>query len=298
MIGSKYQTYIDDELVILRVLKKKDNGSYTVTDGEHKIIMNEEDFKSCVKLLPDAVMNIMVTISTEGAKDVYVCVNKTSDMTNNISNPSLILRQDVYSMSKNSFNGLNSVFVGECFTVNNCPDVNTFSQLLEFDFIKHTLSISLYIDDTLDDILEVLGSRANKINEVLGNMKLSTDKSMIQGYCSTLKELMIDNNFMSNFRNVFNITSIDFPIELDNNVSDNTIILNSKQQSRIEDILRKYITDVKVIKYDKDIDVSKIVGNTHIMISDSTDKIYLISYVVAGQYPIDNDIMEAMKNNK
>ena len=77
---------------------------------------------------------------------------------------------------------------------------------------------------------------------------------------------------------------------------DGEIILNNKQIKMIEDILRKYITDVHVIKYDKDIDISKIVTNTHLMISDKMGVIYLISYVANGDYPIDNDIESSMLN--
>ena len=77
---------------------------------------------------------------------------------------------------------------------------------------------------------------------------------------------------------------------------DGKIILNNKRIKMIEDILRKYITDVHVIKYDKDIDISKIVTNTHLMISDKMGVIYLISYVANGDYPIDNDIESSMLN--
>ena len=83
-------------------------------------------------------------------------------------------------------------------------------------------------------------------------------------------------------------------INNNNTDKDGVITLNSKQISRLEDLLRAYITDVKVLKYDKDIDISKIVSKTHIMISDETENIYLVSYIVKEAYPVDNDIARAM----
>ena len=102
---------------------------------------------------------------------------------------------------------------------------------------------------------------------------------------------------MINYRYIFNITQVEFVVDIGNNkTEDGEIILNNKQIKMIEDILRKYITDVHVIKYDKDIDISKIVTNTHLMISDKMGVIYLISYVANGDYPIDNDIESSMLN--
>ena len=56
--------------------------------------------------------------------------------------------------------------------------------------------------------------------------------------------------------------------------------------------------DVKVLKYDKDIHVSKIVTNTHVMISDETENIYLISYINGGLLNVDADIERAMSIKK
>ena len=141
----------------------------------------------------------------------------------------------------------------------------------------------------------ITGHNARKFNEVLRTIKSNNTQSMLKGYCETLDQLFEENNFMFNYRMIFNIAQVDFPIELDNNTDkDGVITLNSKQISRLEDLLRAYITDVKVLKYDKDIDISKIVSKTHIMISDETENIYLVSYIVKAAYPVDNDIARAM----
>ena len=78
--------------------------------------------------------------------------------------------------------------------------------------------------------------------------------------------------------------------------SQGDLILNNKQREKLENELRKFIADIKVIKYDKDIDISRIVSRSHSMVSDSNGIIYLIAYTIIGEYPVDSDIAAAMKH--
>ena len=54
-------------------------------------------------------------------------------------------------------------------------------------------------------------------------------------------------------------------------------IMDVGELHNIEDLLRSTISNVNVLKYDKDIDISKIVDHTHIVISDRQENIYLVS---------------------
>ena len=297
ILGTKYQTYIDDELVVLRLVNIKSENKFTMVDREgNKLSMTKEELDKCIKLDSDALLCLMTTTLDEDVRDVYACVHRTDDMRNGIKEPVMILRQNIYSSSKNAFNAGMDIYVGECLANPKFDNDEQFKSLLEFNTIDDTLSVALYVDDKFKDIKQfITGHNARKFDDVLRTIKSSNDNSMIKGYCETLEQLFDENNFMFNYRLLFNIAQVDFPIELDNNTDkDGVITLNSKQISRLEDLLRAYITDVKVLKYDKDIDISKIVSKTHIMISDETENIYLVSYIVKEAYPVDNDIARAM----
>ena len=298
ILGTKYQTYIDDKLIILRLINIKSDDKFTMIDRDgNKVSMNKEQLDRCVKLDADALLCIMNTTLDDGVRDVYACVNRVEDMRNGNKEPVLILRQNIYSSSKNAFGSGFDIYVGECATNPKLDNDDQFKSLLEFNTIDDTLSIALYVDDKFKDIKQfITGHNARKFDDVLRTIKSSNDNSMIKGYCETLEQLFDENNFMFNYRLLFNIAQVDFPIELDDNTDNEGIItLNNKQIQRLEeDVLRQYITDVRVLKYDKDIDVSKIVDKTHIMISDETENIYLVSYVVTGSFPVDNDIARAM----
>ena len=298
ILGTKYQTYIDDELVVLRLVNIKSENKFTMVDREgNKLSMTKEELDKCIKLDSDALLCLMTTTLDEDVRDVYACVHRTDDMRNGIKEPVMILRQNIYSSSKNAFNAGMDIYVGECLANPKFDNDEQFKSLLEFNTIDDTLSVALYVDDKFKDIKQfITGHNARKFDEVLRTIKSNNTQSMLKGYCETLDQLFEENNFMFNYRMIFNIAQVDFPIELDNNTDkDGVITLNSKQISRLEDLLRAYITDVKVLKYDKDIDISKIVSKTHIMISDETENIYLVSYIVKEAYPVDNDIARAMK---
>ena len=297
ILGTKYQTYIDDELVVLRLVNIKSENKFTMVDREgNKLSMTKEELDKCIKLDSDALLCLMTTTLDEDVRDVYACVHRTDDMRNGVKEPVMILRQNIYSSSKNAFNAGMDIYVGECLANPKFDNDEQFKSLLEFNTIDDTLSVALYVDDKFKDIKQfITGHNARKFAEVLRTIKSNNTQSMLKGYCETLDQLFEENNFMFNYRMIFNIAQVDFPIELDNNTDkDGVITLNSKQISRLEDLLRAYITDVKVLKYDKDIDISKIVSKTHIMISDETENIYLVSYIVKEAYPVDNDIARAM----
>ena len=297
ILGTKYQTYIDDELVVLRLVNIKSENKFTMVDREgNKLSMTKEELDKCIKLDSDALLCLMTATLDEDVRDVYACVHRTDDMRNGIKEPVMILRQNIYSSSKNAFNAGMDIYVGECLANPKFDNDEQFKSLLEFNTIDDTLSVALYVDDKFKDIKQfITGHNARKFDEVLRTIKSSNDNSMIKGYCETLEQLFDENNFMFNYRLLFNIAQVDFPIELDDNTDNEGIItLNNKQIIRLEDLLRAYITDVKVLKYDKDIDISKIVSKTHIMISDETENIYLVSYIVKEAYPVDNDIARAM----
>ena len=65
ILGTKYQTYIDDKLVVLRLKKyNKDNNSYIFVDVKgRKVEVPAEEADKFVALSPDAIMNIMYTKS-------------------------------------------------------------------------------------------------------------------------------------------------------------------------------------------------------------------------------------------
>ena len=311
LIGIKYQVFNSDkEMEVYRVVEEIDDDNVNVIrlnpiDESKQKIKKEKQYilGSTISISPDAMLDIMLTeteYEQDILNDVYCCVYKTRDILSNMVEPALILRQDIYSYTKNGIFGgedPNKIYVGDCITKDTVPFLEgDIMSICEFDRVLYNYTINLYINDTLSDILNCIpGEVHGKFNDVLKPM-YNRNSEMISGYSRTLKELLIDNKFIDNYRSIYNIVPIDFPIVIDKRSwnSEGDIILNDKQKRRIEDLLRKYITDIKVIKYDHDLDIKDIVSYKHIIVSDSDESIYIIAYEETGDYPADPDIMNSL----
>lgn len=302
-IGSKYQNNTGK---MFRLIKYKNSDTAVLKNletGMEMIIPKNSLLSNYVKLDPDAVLNIMIThYNSNGfdGNDVYAVVYRTNTIISGKVEPDLILRQDIYSYVKNPLAVDGKIYVGDCLTQYTLPDGDMkLMDLFDFSDVVKNDSFNLYSDDTLDDIFEIIGKKVKPYDEELKKLYDSRNSEMIVGYKPTLMELCEDNHFIEAYRSLFNITAIDWPIVLGKQSynSDGDIILNSKQKKALEDLLRKHITDISVIEYGYDVDISKIVSYSHIMVSDSTEKIYLIAYTVVDDYPVDDDIAKAMGVN-
>ena len=305
IIGTKYQIFEEDELKVRRVVRSKGDDTYILKENgnnQNIIVYTKDLADKYVKLTPDAFLNIMITKEPayEGSEvnDVYFCVNRVTDITMGIQEPALILRQNIYSKFKNITASLfGNVYIGECATLVNSSKEELI-ELMTFEEIIKQHSVAVYLDDSEEDILACIPNKFKKdINATLCNIK-STMPEMCKGTTESIEQLWKENDFIGNLKSIFNITQIDFPIVLgkESYNTEGDIVLNEKQKQRLQDMLRRYISDIKVIKYDKDIDVSKIVNVQHVVVSDSENQIYLIAYTVDGYYTENSDDAQVLES--
>ena len=304
IIGTKYQIFEGDELKVRRVVKFKGNDVCLKEKGnEQNFVVDKKELSDkYIRLIPDAFLNIMIVkepmFDSTDVNDVYFCVNKAVDITMGVQTPSLILRQNIYSKFKNIEAGLfGDIYIGECATVVNSSK-EELTDLMTFEEIVKQHAVAVYLDDSEEDILACIPNKFKKdINATLCSIKSSMPENC-KGTTETLEQLWEENDFIGNYKSLFNITQIDFPIVLGPESMDanGDIKLNPKQKQRLEDILRRYISNIRVIKYDKDIDISKIVNVQHVVVCDSENIIYLIAYDVDGYYAEnvgDNQVLNA-----
>ena len=298
-IGTKYQIFENDEMKIRRLIVKRDNSNYLLKEynnyeyGKIKYMATEDEIlNKYIKITPDGFLNIMITKEpslneNEEINDVYFCLNRSCDLSNGDNIPALLLRQNTFDQFRSLIATDGNIYVGDCATIVN-RSKDDIKDLMQFKAIKSQFSIAVYIDDSLEDIMNLIPKSFIKdINKTLESIKeYFTISPAITGACESIDELFDRFDFIGNFKSVFNITQIDFPIDLgkESYNKDGDIVLNKKQVERLQDILRRYISNIKVIKYDKDIDISKIVTSQHVVVNDSDNKIYLIAYTVDGYY--------------
>ena len=295
-IGSKFYTYIGDKREDVRLVSSTDNKAivFILNDESSLKYIDIKDFDRYVEVMPDAKLDIMITSYTdETKKDIYAWVYRCDDIMKGITEPKLMLRQDVISYNKNIFNPTEVQYVGDCITDLTNPIHAPLTKMADFYKVDKNYTINLYLSDTLNDILSCIDNKfMTEVNDVLHELtKYNSDS--IQGYCDNLIQLFEENGFMGYYRSIFNISQLDF--EINPSKDENEVLrLSLEQQHKIEDLLCKYITNIIVLEYDQDIDIKEIVQYKHIIVSDIKDKIYLIAFEVVDDYPVDDDIAQAL----
>ena len=297
-IGMKFYKYNDDkELLVYRLIDLNGKARRLNTDKKEYIKIDVDALHDDYIIInPDAYCNMMITNIKDkdnNVPDVYIVVQKA-----NAKDPGMIIRQNYLSESKNSFNIMQDpkIYIGDCITKYNIVGDKKIYDYFDFEEIVHKFYIALYLDDTMGDIFECFPkSEQDKFNKALDDIKaLYSKNKMITGVSRSIKDLFKDNLFLHNYRALYNIIQLNFNIDLGEQSHDSNgdIILNNKQHKMLEEALQSVIRIHGILKYDKDIDISKMVNNTHCLVSDKSGIIYFISYSIISNI-VDNDIAKA-----
>ena len=294
-LGSKFYKYIDDELEIIRILEVKEDDSILVWNYRTKeqSTLDIDKLDRYVQILPDAKMDIMITSydRSESTKDVYVWVYKTDDISKGISQPKLVIRQDVVNQLKTmdallSQSNLQYVGIGMTDYINNTSG-RPLLDISDFHHVIDNCTIDLYVMDTSEEIFRNIPSGfKSKVNEVLENISKISETSTFVGFSKSLESLLKDNEFIPLYRSIFNIRYLDITIDS----SKTPIELSEEQKHYIEDLLSKYIDNIDILECRENTNVYAYVIRKHIIISDASEKIYIMAYDEIGSYSIDDDI--------
>lgn len=297
-LGTRYQRISDNSIYRIYKYKNQDTVILKDDDGNSTTLLVTDLKDQYIKIIPHAMMNIMITDSESGFGDVYACVHMLNRKVD-LYKPDLIVRQDIYRA--NSFQYGNEIVCGLCITEDTNIGNSNITQFMEFNNIEYKESIMLYGDDTLNSIIgtinpSILKKIDNKLTTIKNNTNAVFSNYAVTGYMGTFKELLEEVSFIGYFRSLFNIMQVYWRIDLGPESHDgDDIILNDKQISVIENILRKHIKVESVIKYGMDIDIHEKILIPHILISDDTETIYIITYKELDDFPVDDDIARAMK---
>lgn len=277
--GSKmYKFNENDELDIIRVLSSEES-----IDEIKYIDLNRKSYKGSYKeivnsyrlLSPDGM--IMFSIVNIGeAKDVVV-VLKPFPITDDL--PYAVCRQSISDFFTNNLRKSEiATYVGISVSKDTCPSNIDFKDVLSCTGVEYNLPVAIYIDDTLDSILSLF--RHKKYDTTLRNLEIILKNNMkdniVLGCSKTLKELLLNHNFMYDFRKCFHIMELPFAIDED---SDELSIDNIQYMSNE---LNDQITKTYVVRYSKEINLKEIKRKYVLAASavDNYSKIYLVGYDV------------------
>ena len=310
-LGTRYFEYDDNG--DLRVYRLTRNTPFIelqeIGNDEKTLVVSEEDLKEdCTRLNPDAVL-VFNIVTIRDLKDVVVTVYRKEELNGRSQIPYCICRQNITDFFANSLDP-NMQSCGVSVTKETIPDGVNMQQLTACDGIDSYITIAYYMGESLDQILSYIRSKDRKeYDNVLYNLfidhikyksktaggKLYLDfarsQQCVDGYCTSLHDLLYLNNFMYDLMRGFNI----YPLKID--LSTNNNVLSTDNRQIIERLICKNIVpeSTLVIEYDKDIDLDDI-KTEFILVYDNKEKLYVVAFETHGKYHIPVEEIESEEN--
>lgn len=313
MLGFKLFKYIDDQLSIIRIvgMKKYTDGSDPIEvtilnlDTNEKKKIKVEDLKGYTPLEPDGICTfstVLVEDYSTGkiSKDVIVTGTKYLNMKFGDVTPYCICRQSVTDIFYNMLcKSEEDTIVGLSINRDNIPAGFDFGILLSCKEITYSDYVNFYRTDTLDNILELI--KISKFDTALEDMynehiKAVKDpslqfKSEHKGWCKNLKKLLSENNFQEDLNEMLGITKVDFDIsnfiiekKLTNDSKESYTSITDDLRYWLSSIFKVNIKDAYILEYNHDINLSEFNDMRYVILRDSENHLYILSYTLDGEY--------------
>ena len=182
ILGYKYETYEGDTLKIYRTIGFKDYHTVIALDldsGKKVNITKQDLLDHYIRLIPDAFMNIMIT-DLDVAPDIYLCINKSTNLNNGKKEPDIILRQNVYSPYSDAFNTAleNANIVNKDIGMEYKITIK-YENFEKIKYICQNLKIEIKNVEYESDINLIMNSSENAYKELMQNFNLIKDSKII-----------------------------------------------------------------------------------------------------------------------
>lgn len=273
-LGDKFYRYIEetDKVEIIRICKIKNENSFTyITDKGTKCnITKTELLNDYTRLKADATLAFTIVNLQGDMKDVIVAMYKTKDLEDGNNLPYAVCRQNIFDLFTNQVQKGKTMYFGVSVSVDTIPEDIPFEMTLACNGIAYDNKVSVYIDDTLETILSFVNT--SKFDAVLNNLYTKINKNEIKGYCNSLKQLLVENDFMYDFLRAFDIHRVDFELETQENDE-----LDVNQRIIIEEMLKVEMFRTYVLEYSKEVNLKEI-KRSYILVSDKNKKLYIVGY--------------------
>lgn len=273
-LGDKFYRYIEetDKVEIIRICKIKNENSFTyiMDNGTKCNITKTELLNDYTRLKADATLAFTIVNLQGDMKDVIVAMYKTKELEDGNNLPYAVCRQNIFDLFTNQVQKGKTMYFGVSVSVDTIPEDIPFEMTLACNGIAYDNKVSVYMDDTLETILSFVNT--SKFDAVLNNLYTKINKNEIKGYCNSLKQLLVENDFMYDFLRAFDIHRVDFELETQENDE-----LDVNQRIIIEEMLKVEMFRTYVLEYSKEVNLKEI-KRSYILVSDKNKKLYIVGY--------------------
>ena len=281
-IGAYFFKYEGEDLILLRLYKVKDKNRFIFKDSnKKKILLTKEQMEQFAMLQPDGlIIHVLASDSNQGI-DTLCMLYKMEDIDNNINEPYAVCRQNIVDPFEILLNNdPNKTYVGVSISKDTAPPEFDFKSVCLAAGIREQKIHFVYKDDSFEDIMSFVNEPLfDKALSIIKNHMDDSDLIKFVGFENSYRDLLINNDFMYDFRRAFQIVRIKFAIDnsLDRWTEDGIYKISHEEIQIIEGITKHQVINPILIKYDKTVDLSEI-KRSYILFEDINKDIYVISY--------------------
>lgn len=283
-VGAYYFKYEGTDLIVLRLYKIKTKNRFILRDKEnHKVSLTREQLDTFTMLEPDGIIVHVIASDPVQGSDTICLLYRMDELNNGNNEPYAVCRQNIIDPFEILLNNdPNKTIVGVSISRDTAPEGFDFQTVYTAAGIKYQQINFIYKDDSFEDIISFVNNEAfDKTLKIVSDI-LDDDedcKLKFVGYNNTYRDLLIENDFMYDFRRAFGIVRFNFIIDksIDRWTEDGIYKISKQEVESIESITKHQVLCPVLIKYDKTVDLSEI-KRSYIVFEDINKEIYVISY--------------------
>jgi len=227
-------------------------------------------------------------------EDVVITIYRLIDVKADINQPYAICRQSVNDFFYNTIaTNPDHEIVGVCANRDNTPE-EMMATLAMCDEVYESVMVNFYLDDVIDDILHCLDTTnfdytLKKLfdEHILYKYKVKFDikSDNDDGWCSSLRALMRENNVITDLDTLRNIIAIDINLmDYMDKVNEEVYSFNKEMSVFFAYTYKLNLNKTMVIKFDYDINFGDFKNSNYCLMRDITNTLYLVVYTLNGEY--------------
>ena len=267
--GKRFFKYNPDTDITnaFRVIKVLNENKIECKDESNDKVftLNKKALSEYNTLIPDALYCISLVSTSKAQNDIILYVMRKEDMEKSTPVPNIIGRQMILN-DKN----VDKIVLGDYIT--NAIENKELSLFLSASKIHYTIMINSYLDDSIEDIENLLSDDKDKINRMMeNNFKNFKANSLKHKYHGEIYG-------PESIHDLLGIMQKD----IDSSLGISSLDLNTLSKEEFELFVGAPYTNLSVVEYKKDIDLDKIQSN-YFLSRFEDGKVYVVSYSLISE---------------
>ena len=260
----------EQELILLRLYKVKSKNTFLLRDKQkNKVVLSKKQLEEFSMLDP------------QQGVDTMCLLYRMKDINDNINEPYAVCRQNIidpFEMILN--NDPYTTVVGVSISRDTAPEGFDFKSVCIAAGVRDQKINFIYKDDSFEDIMSFVNEELyDKALMIIKDHMDDSDNIKYKGFKDSYRSLLVENDFMYDFRRAFDIIRLNLTIDTSINrwTEDGIYKISENEIRTIESLTKHVVISPVLIKYDKTIDLDEI-QRSYILFEDLNKELYIVSY--------------------